>query len=240
MNKILVLAAFLGYATCGMFDFWTTGTPTSMGYMADQRDFVNNEWLKVSHFAEFDAGYGTLYQGKDTQGASMQRSEAYGVHLYSYGRESVQTMMGKYYTMNVDMQFEPVYVAPYVQSIAWTRPTEGFTFTVVGSRYADAFAYQHWATENMQVFEHSIVDFIQNQADLLPTSSEMMANQEYEHDWSDAKFTGNLLAKLSASTYADLQNNLLGYHEYFNKQIVWNHWESISGMLKPFSNLIWT
>ena len=62
MNKILVLAAFLGYATCGMFDFWSTGA-TSMGYIADQRNFVSGDWFQVSHFAEFDAGYGTLYKG---------------------------------------------------------------------------------------------------------------------------------------------------------------------------------
>ena len=150
----------------------------------------------------------------------MVRDESYGVHLYSYGRESVQSMIGKYYNMNMDIQFEPVYVAPYVQTISWTRPTEGFTFGVSGARFADAFAYYTKANENMQVFEHSLVDFIQNEADLLPTSSEMMANQEYEHNWSDARFSGNLLSKLSATTYADLQNNLLGYHEYYNKQIV--------------------
>eukprot|EP00347_Sterkiella_histriomuscorum_P003351 403364626 len=220
MNKILVLAAFLGYATCGVFDFWTTGAPSSMGYIADQRSFVSGDWFSVSHFAEFDAGFGTLYQGKDIQTSAMTRIESYGVHLYSYGRESVQTMIGKYYNMNMDVQFEPVYIAPYIQTISWIRPTEGFSLAISGSRYADAFAYQTFANENMQVFQHSLVDFIQNESDLLPTSGSMAPNSEYEHEWSDARFTGNLLSKLSASTYADLQNNLLGSHDYYSKIIV--------------------
>ena len=46
-----------------------------------------------------DAGYGSLYRATDLQGPlKVARTESYGVHLYSYLRESVQFSAGPYKT----------------------------------------------------------------------------------------------------------------------------------------------
>ena len=52
----------------------------------------------------------------------------------------------------------------------------------------------------MKVVEQSLVDYIQKEGDLFPemAMSSMSYSDEYEHEWVDDRFTGNLLEKISA------------------------------------------
>lgn len=188
MNKLLVLAAFLGYALAGPFDFWTEGTPTTMGYYK-HKNLVTNEWFTSSTFTEADFGFGTFYQGGYSAGPTT-RTQQYGAHFYSYARQSVTFEALKNYMYVVDIQVEPVYIAPYIQSISWTepRPDEGTYsahFGFAGDRVIEALAYNTYAGENGKVFEKSLLDVIQGDTDeIMPKKTDFGYNgDEYYHDW---------------------------------------------------------
>lgn len=91
----------------------------------------------------------------------------------------------------------------------------GFHLTLQGDRYADAFNYQTKVLQNTDVLQKSVYNFIKNSASLVPKEADLAANSEYEHKYTESKFTGNLLNKLSASTYSSLSNNLLGSKKYW-------------------------
>lgn len=224
MNKFIVLAAFLGFTLGNDLDFWTEGAPTGMGYTW-AKNIVNNEWFTATTFSEVDFGFGTLYQNifNDASPSTTVKGHQYGVHLYSYGRQSMVVEALKNYKYIVDVQVEPVYVAPYVQTVSWTVPrpkdtATPFKFAVSAYRYADLLNYNTYNGENIKVMEHSLYDALFNNGELLPETSEFGYNEEYYADWHDTKFSGNLLQKFLEQTHTDLHANLLGMHEYYNKQ----------------------
>ena len=91
MNKFIVLAALLGMAAANENDFWTEGAPTNMGWLY-QRSLVNEDYFKFDIMTECDFGFGTLYKSVFNQGVgSTERGHQYGVHLYSYCRQSATT-----------------------------------------------------------------------------------------------------------------------------------------------------
>lgn len=119
MNKLIVLAALLGYTLAGATDFWTEGKPTGKGYIWS-KSFVDNTWMNAGTFSEVDFGFGTLYSGMYNAGASNAanvRGQQYGVHFYSYARQSVIVEFMDAYQYIIDVQVEPVYAAPYIQTV---------------------------------------------------------------------------------------------------------------------------
>lgn len=224
MNKLLVLAAFLGYALAGENDFWTEGAQTGKGWVWD-KTIVANEWFTATTFSEMDFGFGTFYHGSyNPAGVTTIRGQQYGVHLYSYGRQSLSFEALKNYKYIVDVQVEPVYVAPYVQSILWTTPRPGdnnaFSMVLSGDRQISAFDYFVYNGENGKVFTQSLFDVITDGTSLLPDWSTSFGYNENEfyHDWEDTKFQGNLLNKILPSLYTDLSSNILGTKNYYTKQ----------------------
>lgn len=222
MNKLIVLAALLGFTLGNEMDFWTEGAPTGMGYTWS-KTLVSSEWFTSTTFTEADFGFGTLYKNifDDSNPTKTIKGHQYGVHLYSYARQSVTFEALKHYQYIVDVQFEPVYVAPYIQSCSWVAPrpkdTEKFSMNFAGHRYADVLNYNTYNGENMKVVEHSLYDVIADGAKLLPEHSEFGYNEEYYADWHEKKFSGNLLGKINADSYAKLQEKLLGQHQYYSK-----------------------
>lgn len=59
----------------------------------------------------------------------------------------------------MDVQVEPVYVAPYMQTVEWTRPDsvgDKFALYISGDRYADILHYDSYAADVADVVEHSL------------------------------------------------------------------------------------
>lgn len=216
MNKLLVLAALLGYAIAGDNDHWTEGAPTGMGYTW-AKTLVNNEWFTAATFSELDFGFGTFYHGSYTpQPSTTMRGQQYGIHLYSYGRQSMSFEALKNYKYIVDVQLEPVYVAPYIQSIAWNTPRPGdnnaFAMMLSGDRHISAFDYFVYNGENGKVFTQSLYDAITDGTSLLPEWGSAFAYNEGEfyHDWEDTKLAGNVLEKILPDLHTKLSEKILG------------------------------
>lgn len=224
MNKLIVLAALLGYTLAGATDFWTEGKQTGKGYIY-AKSLVDNSWITSDTFSEVDFGFGTFYNGAYNAGATNAvntRGQQYGVHFYSYGRQSLTVEIMDAYKYIIDVQVEPVYAAPYIQSIAWNtpRPESDNTFglTLTGSRLINALDYYTYNGENGKIFEQSLLDVIQDGADVVPNwDSAWEYNDEYYHDYEDAKMSGNLMERFMEEKYTDLKTNLFGLHNYYTK-----------------------
>lgn len=129
----------------------------------------------------------------------------------------------KHYTWTADIQLEPVYVAPYIQTIAWNTPRPGdnnaFSMTLSGDRYISAFDYFVYNGENGKVFAQSLFDVIQDGSSLLPDWNTAFGYNEGEfyHDWEDTKLQGNILEKILPDLHSSLSNNILGAKNYYSK-----------------------
>lgn len=91
MNKLLVLAALLGYTLAGPYDWWTEGVKTGQGWVINEYTYTSS-YFNFDHFAEADFGFGTLYHGTamyPQSSTAYTHVEQYGVHAYSYARESI-------------------------------------------------------------------------------------------------------------------------------------------------------
>lgn len=117
----------------------------------------------------------------------------------------------------IDVQLEPVYVAPYIQTVSWTRPIESqsFTFLLSGDRYADILSFNTYNGENTDVFEQSLYDVVKNGDSIMPEASDFVANNEYLHEWNDTKLSGNLIQKISSDFYSTLSQKVLGSQNYY-------------------------
>ena len=81
-----------------------------------------------------------------------------------------------------------------------------------------ALDYFTYAGENGKVFEQSLLDVIEDGADVVPNwDSAWGYNEEYYHDYEDSKVSGNILNKFMADTYTSLNENILGAHNYYSK-----------------------
>lgn len=174
----------------------------------------------LQHQAEFDFGYGTLYNGADSNNANT-RVESYGLQVWSFARYTATMNFKNWYKYVGEVSVEPVYVAPYIQNVAWTRPMGGNTksLTLSGSRDIQLLNYFMYAKEEMGTFQTSLFDTLKNGFRLPASSDVAYSGGNFEHAWNDAQNSGNVLQKLLPSTYTDLSNNLLGAKNYYTAKI---------------------
>eukprot|EP00347_Sterkiella_histriomuscorum_P014240 403361638 len=217
MNKTAiatVLAAFLGLATADSITGWTYPS-SGMGSL------VNSDYFKMNYVGEVDFGYGTYYHSDMDETAGVQR-ERYGAHLYSYAQGTVDMEVANNYKWNGKFEFEPVYVAPYTQQIMWSRP-EGpighFTAIVSAYRIVNMLDYKTQITQNGKVLKKSLYQALFNSAELAPSSSDVSYDADQKNKYNDPYYTGNLIEKISASKFTDLQtSSWFGEQEYYSKQ----------------------
>lgn len=119
MNKALVLALFLGLTTANTITGWTSPSDAAAG---DRYTIANNDYMTMTSFTEFDMGYSSHYLGHaPDQLATGYQGESYGVNLYSYYLVNVDTEIYGYYKHNLRSYIEPIMVAPYTQTVYWSR-----------------------------------------------------------------------------------------------------------------------
>ena len=211
MNKFLVLAALLGMAVANENDFWTEGVPTTKGWLY-QRTLVDESYFSFKIMTECDFGFGTFYKSifNDANAAYTLRGHQYGVHLYSYCRQSAHTTIGDFYDHVGEVQIEPLYVNPYTQSVSYFEPrpedTYKFDINLAGLRYIDFLDYNTYWSENMKVVEQSLYDVAFKDGEtFLPESSDFAYNDEYMEDYHDKKLSGNILKHINADSYNELK-----------------------------------
>ena len=131
MIKLITLIALLGLSQAQWFNrYYTLAGETGSGWTwpssGSPNVVLNNQWVKITNFAEFDFGFGTKYAGSDMMTSDI-RSEMYAAHLWSYGRHLAHINFRSMYSYDMELSIEPVYFAPYMQTIGWTRPQYGMT-----------------------------------------------------------------------------------------------------------------
>lgn len=103
--------------------------------------------------------------------------------------------------MSTDIQFEPVYIAPYIQTVMWLRPDKDNTsphMYVSGDRQINALDYMVVTMENADVIEHSLYNVIKDGASLMPDFElDWITSKEYESEHLENKLSGNLIKKLN-------------------------------------------
>lgn len=211
MNKLYVLAAFLGLAASRSVASWDHGDT-----LVNEPDF-----LVLSYDLKFDFGYGSHYAGADANKIPSAHSETYGVHLYSYVSATIDTELFKHYKHQAELEFVPLYFTPYQQTVMWSRVDQGDSMALetAGSRNLVAGEFTVTITENMKTFEVSAWDIIEDGRDVYPTSSDWGYDQgdEYEHEYVDPYYSFNLFDKLNIN---DIFGSLYGYHNYYTATII--------------------
>lgn len=220
MIKIATLLALLGVSMTQSVTprFWSRGANSGSGVFnypdSGYKNLFNSMGLNLNHFAQADAGWGTLYGGADSNKADT-RTESYGVQVWSFGKHNAVANYHNWYTMSVESFIEPVYAAPYVQHVMWTRfeSTPGFTLTVAGTREVAAFDWALDMAENMGTVQDSLFDGL----DIPERAADFNFDGTFVHEWRDGRYSGNLLKTLKLD---DNFSKILGMHQYYSKAIV--------------------
>lgn len=176
----------------------------------------DKDGYSLYHFAQIDAGFGTLYGGADMTNAD-QRTESYGLQMWSYAKHQAVMNMNNWYTTTIETYLEPIYVAPYIQHVTWERfeADNGFKLSISGTREVALLDWAVTASELGSTFQHSF--FMHNAFELPEMPAELMQDDTFSHDWTDARYSGNLLDTFGlAEDLADV----VGTHQYYNTNIV--------------------
>jgi hypothetical protein len=199
MYKALVLALFLGFASLAETQGW---------FMPEDESYhmiLNEDQYALGYRLQADAGYATHYDGSDV--TEQYKTETYGVHLYSFGSAFVTATLTRFYTWTGDFYFEPLYWELYNQHVKWERfeyNNEAHMW-VGGDRMGRALQAAVTVYENMQTFETSLVDFLQDDTDLVPTLDDVAFDGDYETDYEDPQwaydFEPDNLQDLLTDTY---------------------------------------
>ncbi|CDW71859.1 UNKNOWN [Stylonychia lemnae] len=182
MNKALVLALFLGLAVTKQNQGWFY--PNENGSM---ESVISEEHFAFSYKAQADLGYGTHYGVAQT---NPDKVETYGLHLYSFAAVHTEVLATRFYKYNARFTFEPVYCELYNQHIKWQRPEADngkVHFYVKGDRSGRALAFTTMVKENAQVFETSLVDWIDDMEnnDPFPSSQHVGFDSDFEQKYMD-------------------------------------------------------
>ena len=217
MIKLITFLALLGVSCAySTGDWWSFNNPTTSGFRYPQaaglKTLLDKWGMLVQHSAQFDLGVGTLYMGEDSNNADTQMY-SYGVHLWSFATHHSEISYDNWYYMDNEVTFEPLYVAPYIQSVEWTRPLDGqsIDLTVSGSREVRTCEQTMDKIENVSVWEQSLItDFA------LPEVADFMPQNNFEHDWEDGRFSMNLAQKVLPKVYDQLvSKKIVGAYDYY-------------------------
>ena len=156
MIKLVTFIALLGLSYCyPTGDWWSFADPTTTtsGFKWPSDSTYSNIFSKygveIKHFTQGDFGVGTFYKGDTTGTKSDTRSQEYGVHFWSYMKHEAVISYDPWYSSTTETVFEPLYVAPYIQRVIWTRFEGGSSFTVEGARAVRTCGDSMNTVENM-------------------------------------------------------------------------------------------
>jgi hypothetical protein len=201
MNKAFVLAAFLGLAASSSVASWNKADS-----LVNEPDF-----LTLAYDLEFDFGYGSHYKGTDP--ASDMQAETYGVHVYSYAKLTLTSEWFKHYHHVAEIEFVPLYFAPYEHTLTWERVDQTGAFHVynTGARNLEMGEFTVEITENMKTFEVSVWDVIDDGRDAYPSNADKSYDDEYEHEYVDPYYSFNLFTDVLDMNFG----SWYGYKTYF-------------------------
>ena len=116
----------------------------------------------------------------------------------------------------MELSLEPVYAAPYIQRVYWDRfeADNGFAMSIEGVREVRAMDYSTYATENWGTFQQSFFGDL-----AVPDMTDLAVDDAFENDIEDTRYSGNVLDMFASSTYSDLQDNIIGEHQYYYTQL---------------------
>lgn len=143
------------------------------------------------------------------------QSETYGVHVYSYAKLTLTSEFFKHYQHAAEIEFVPLYFAPYEHMLTWERVDQTGAFHVynTGSRNLEAGEFTVDITENLKTFEVSIWDVIDDGRDAYPQSADWTYNEEYEHEYTDPYYSFNLFTEIL--DVIDGTESWYGAHTYY-------------------------
>eukprot|EP00347_Sterkiella_histriomuscorum_P012819 403367108 len=222
MNKSLILALFLGLAASSKITGWTGPSDAADG---GRYNIINSpDWLTFSLFYEVDIGYQTHYTGHaPDQLATGIQGESYGINAYSYLLLQTETTSFKNHAMETQkMYIEPIMVAPYTQTIYWTRPEAqiGNHFFLAGTREVRIGNYATFVEENVKIGKQSLYQVIANQDSPLLEESEIYYELDSQNKFMDPYQSGNLIDQISSDTFTNLQSkSWYGLQDYYNMQL---------------------
>eukprot|EP00347_Sterkiella_histriomuscorum_P018520 403345197 len=217
----LILALFLGFTSAHTITGWTSPKDAETGIrhnILDIPDIADVNW-----FAEFDLGYQTHYTGHapDTLALGVQ-GESYGINFYSYALLDIEGTFLNYYSKSSRMYFEPLMIAPFTQTIYWTKPESGMGthLFLAGSRTVRLGEYATIITENTQIGKKSIHQIVEKHERPIWSHEEMFYEDDFKNKYVDPYSSGNLFFKISPDFYFRMiKTPLFGYHEWYNIQL---------------------
>lgn len=207
--KAIIFAALLGLSAASSMVQWSYPKHSDLKYLIDK------SILGLGFYFEIDMGYGSHYIGEepDTSNSDLA-SMTYGVHLYSRFRSNYYfNIMGMYERL-IELEFLPVYWAPYEQKLEYTalQSDSPMTLTATGQSQLNIFEYSAEVTENWKTFEVSLLDG----HGLLPSKSTWSFDDDYEHNYMNPYMTFNIVDIVD---WFD-SNSWLGVHVYWTKDII--------------------
>jgi hypothetical protein len=221
MIKLATLIALLGLSSAQVAQWWSMTGPQNQGFSypddGTYADIYDGDHFNVKHFFETNAGWGSLYQGSSMTNADM-RSESYGIQLWSYARYQLVADCGTWFSTTMELSLEPVYAAPYIQTVHWSRfeANNGFSLSLEGSREVRAMDYELNVSENYGTTQQS---FFEDMGSL--DLADFTLDDAFANDIEDTRYSGNLIELIDSDIVADLhQKEILGVVSYYTADIV--------------------
>jgi hypothetical protein len=134
MNKSLVVALILGVTAATSITGFTKPDKAASG---SRYNWIDQDYATFEGFFEFDFGYSTHYEGHaPDELATGYQGESYGIDFYSYFLANFDFSLIKNYENNMRFFFEPLMIAPYTQTVLWSRveANTGIHLILAGSR----------------------------------------------------------------------------------------------------------
>lgn len=194
MNKIIAVAALLGFAASKSVSAWQK---------AD--NLVSTDFFKADYSLEADFGYGTFYKGNEpVKGPGASNTEVYGTKIYSKVSAKLSLDILKHRQWTAEYTLVPVEIIPYQQTFTWMRPEEdGFHLYHSAQRSIRMLDYTTEIVTNVKTAKVSILDYINDdRAEVTPQDGDWTYDAEYENEYFDPYYSGNLLNKLNAAPTA--------------------------------------
>ena len=202
MIKNLAIACLLGLACA---EGWTEGD-----------NLVDNDWFSLNWMVGADAGYGTHWSTSEVSGFT---TEVYGGHIYTTTHAMLSGEYMKARQYSVEMEFIPIWFAPYEQYVVWSRTVSEDTFDnqfylkVAGAYKIVSGSYTTTWVKNMKTVKVSLVDYLEDdRTELGPQDSDWTFNEDYEYDEEDTYWSGNVFENIDADLYANL-NMISNYYD---------------------------
>ncbi|CDW77682.1 UNKNOWN [Stylonychia lemnae] len=198
MNKALVLSLFLGLSAANFNQGWFY--PNSDG---SYESILNEDFAGLAYKLQADAGYGTIYYTVNSPDGKSKK-EAYGLKLYSIAIAHAKVHLANFWHQEWAFDFIPAYFEPYTQGISWVRPESGdkFHVSVKGEKTLRLLEFITIQKENMETFETSIVDYIEddsNNYSIYP--KQLVEDEDYVEEQQDAYWFYNLALKLKLGDF---------------------------------------